>query len=76
MLEEVPKLLPRIEELSQRFADGGWHGKGLLRATQGSADDARRNGVLVIPVGNLIQAAPPFTLTDAELDEAFARLAG
>jgi 4-aminobutyrate aminotransferase/(S)-3-amino-2-methylpropionate transaminase len=76
VLEEVPKLLPRIEELSQRFADGGWHGKGLLRATQGSADDARRNGVLVIPIGNLIQAAPPFTLTDAELDEAFARLAG
>jgi hypothetical protein len=24
----------------------------------------------------LIQAAPPFTLTDGELDEAFRRLAG
>jgi hypothetical protein len=30
--------------------------------------------VLVIPVGRPFQAAPPFTLTDGELDEAFARL--
>jgi 4-aminobutyrate aminotransferase-like enzyme len=75
VLEEVPKLLPRVAELSQRFADAGWHGKGLLRATEGNADDAHRNGVLVIPVAEMIQAAPPFTLTDDELDEAFARLA-
>ena len=75
VLEEVPRLLPRIDELSQRFAEAGWHGKGLLRAREGNADDAQRNGVLVIPVGELIQAAPPFTLTDGELDEAFARLA-
>jgi adenosylmethionine-8-amino-7-oxononanoate aminotransferase len=30
--------------------------------------------VLVIPVGDRIQAAPPYTLTDDELDDAFARL--
>jgi 4-aminobutyrate aminotransferase-like enzyme len=74
VLEEVPKLLPRIGELSQRF--DRWEGKGLLRATNGDADAALRQGVLVIPVGELIQAAPPFTLTDDELDEAFARLRG
>jgi hypothetical protein len=32
--------------------------------------------VLVIPVGEQIQAAPPFTLTDGELDDALARLSG
>jgi hypothetical protein len=38
--------------------------------------------VLVIPIPAfegrpaLMQAAPPFTLTDDELDEAFGRLAG
>jgi 4-aminobutyrate aminotransferase / (S)-3-amino-2-methylpropionate transaminase / 5-aminovalerate transaminase len=74
VLDEVPKLLPRIDELSHRFAAAGWRGKGLLRVTEGDADHARRNGVLVIPVFELIQAAPPFTLTDGELDEAFARL--
>jgi 4-aminobutyrate aminotransferase-like enzyme len=74
VLDEVPKLLPRIDELSHRFAAAGWRGKGLLRVTEGDADHARRNGVLVIPVSELIQAAPPFTLTDGELDEAFARL--
>jgi 4-aminobutyrate aminotransferase/(S)-3-amino-2-methylpropionate transaminase len=74
VLEEVPKLLPRIAELSHRFADAGWHGRGLLRAKAGDADHARAGGVLVIPVGDLVQAAPPFVLTDGELDEAFARL--
>jgi 4-aminobutyrate aminotransferase/(S)-3-amino-2-methylpropionate transaminase len=74
VLEEVPKLLPRIDELSQRFAAAGWQGKGLLRVTDGDAGHARRNGVLVIPVSELIQAAPPFTLTNGELDEAFVRL--
>jgi acetylornithine/succinyldiaminopimelate/putrescine aminotransferase len=72
VLEEVPKLLPRVEELSQRF--DGWRGKGLLRVREGDADAAQRAGVLVIPVGDLVQAAPPFTITDDELDEAFARL--
>jgi len=76
VLEDVPPLLPRIEELARRFDAAGWAGKGLLRATGGDADDAQRNGVLTIPVGDLIQAAPPFTLTDEELDEAFARLSG
>jgi acetylornithine/succinyldiaminopimelate/putrescine aminotransferase len=82
VLEEVPKLLPRIDELSQRFAAAGWHGKGLLRTETSDAAHADRNGVLVIPIPAsegrhaLIQAAPPYTLTDEELDEAFRRLAG
>jgi 4-aminobutyrate aminotransferase-like enzyme len=75
VLEEVPKLLPRVQELSDRFAAAGWHGAGLLRTKRKNAAEAFRAGVLAIPVGNLIQAAPPFTLTDDELDEAFARLA-
>jgi len=73
VLEEVPKLLPRVGELSERFAAAGWRGKGLLRIRDGDADDAQRAGVLLIPVGSAVQAAPPFTLTDAELEEAFAR---
>jgi 4-aminobutyrate aminotransferase-like enzyme len=72
VLEEVPKLLPRVGELSRRF--DGWGGKGLLRVREGEADAAQRAGVLVIPVGELVQAAPPFTITDDELDEALARL--
>ena len=75
VLEEVPKLLPRVRELSDRFDAAGWGGRGLLRVTDGDAGEAQREGVLVIPVGEQIQAAPPFTLTDDELDEAFARLA-
>jgi 4-aminobutyrate aminotransferase / (S)-3-amino-2-methylpropionate transaminase / 5-aminovalerate transaminase len=71
VLEEAPKLLPRVRELSARFDEAGWDGRGLLRI----ADGAQRPGVLVIPVGARIQAAPPYTLTDDELDEAFARLA-
>jgi len=74
VLEEVPKLLPRIRELSERFAADGWHGAGLLRTKRKHSAEAFRAGVLTIPVGNLSQAAPPFTLTDAELDEAFSRL--
>jgi 4-aminobutyrate aminotransferase/(S)-3-amino-2-methylpropionate transaminase len=74
VLEEVPKLLPRIAELSRRFDDAGWGGAGLLRISNGDADAAQRAGVLVIPVGDRIQAAPPFTLSDDELDEAFSRL--
>jgi len=81
VLDEVPKLLHRVDELSQRFAAAGWHGKGLLR-TKRNADHAHRSGVLVIPIPAaegrhaLMQAAPPFTLTDDELDEAFRRLGG
>jgi acetylornithine/succinyldiaminopimelate/putrescine aminotransferase len=72
--EEVPKLLPRVDELSRRFDADGWRGTGLLRAKEGDAAAAQRAGVLVIPVGDLIQAAPPFTISDAELDEALSRL--
>jgi acetylornithine/succinyldiaminopimelate/putrescine aminotransferase len=76
VLEEVPKLLPRVAELSERFADVGWNGKGLLRTTESDFRKAAANGVLVIPVPpNLIQAAPPYTLTDGELDDALSRLA-
>jgi acetylornithine/succinyldiaminopimelate/putrescine aminotransferase len=81
VLEEVPRLLPRISVLSERFASAGWHGEGLLRATPMNAAEAECAGVLVIPVPasegqpELIQAAPPFTLSDDELDEAFGRLA-
>jgi len=63
-----------------RFAAAGWHGKGLLRTKRKNAAHAHRNGVLVIPIPAvegrhaLMQAAPPFTLTDDELDEAFSRL--
>ena len=70
VLEEVPKLLPRVRELSQRFDDAGWEGQGLLRITDGPAPE----GVLLIPVGDRVQAAPPYTLTDEELEEAFSRL--
>ncbi len=81
VLEEVPKLLPRIAVLSERFAADGWDGMGLLRTERKKAADAERAGVLAIPIPaseghpELIQAAPPFTLTDDELEEAFSRLA-
>ncbi len=82
VLEGVPKLLPRVAVLSERFASAGWAGKGLLRAARRDAAEAERAGVLVIPISAsegrpaLIQAAPPFTLTDDELEEAFLRLGG
>jgi acetylornithine/succinyldiaminopimelate/putrescine aminotransferase len=81
VLDEVPKLLPRVDELSRRFAAAGWHGKGLLRTKRKNAAHAQRSGVLVIPIPAaegrhaLMQAAPPFTLADDELDEALSRLA-
>jgi acetylornithine/succinyldiaminopimelate/putrescine aminotransferase len=81
VLEEVPNLLPRISVLSHRFESAGWQGKGLLRTMPGNAAYAERAGVLVIPIPatdgqpELIQAAPPFTLTDNELDDAFSLLA-
>ncbi len=76
VLEEVPKLLPRVGELSERFAAAGWEGAGLLRVVDIDAAQACSAGVLTIPVGSLSQAAPPFTLTDDDLDDALARLAG
>jgi 4-aminobutyrate aminotransferase-like enzyme len=77
VLDEVPKLLGRVNEAGERFEQAGWHGRGLLRARAGNAQDALERGVLVVPAGPdgcLIQATPPLTITEAELDEAFARL--
>jgi acetylornithine/succinyldiaminopimelate/putrescine aminotransferase len=80
VLEEVPRLLPRVRELSGRFAAAGWNGAGLLRTRRQDAADAADNGVLVIPIparggrDALVQAAPAYTIADDELDEAFARL--
>jgi 4-aminobutyrate aminotransferase/(S)-3-amino-2-methylpropionate transaminase len=77
VLEEVPKLLPRVREAGERFARAGWHGAGLMRARAGDATEAERRGVIVIPAGDdgsLISATPPLTITDAEIDEALSRL--
>jgi acetylornithine/succinyldiaminopimelate/putrescine aminotransferase len=77
VLEEVPKLLERVREAGERFEQEGWHGRGLLRAREGDAQEAVERGVLVVPAGldgSLIQAAPPLTITDDELDEAFEKL--
>ena len=74
VLAEVPKLLPRVRELAERFAAAGWDGAGLLRTKRKCAAEAFRAGVLTIPVGDLSQAAPPFTLSDEEVDEALSRL--
>lgn len=75
VLEEVPKLLPRVRDLSERFAAAGWEGAGLLRIADVDAAQAWSAGVLTIPVGSRSQAAPPYTLTDDDLGEALARLA-
>ena len=78
VLDEVPKLLDRVLAAGERFEREGWQGRGLLRAREGSAADALERGVIVIPAGpggSLISATPPLTITDAELDEAFERLA-
>ena len=80
VLEEVPLLLDRVRELSDRFGAAGWHGAGLLRTRRQNAAHAIRSGVLVIPIPAqaeahaLMQAAPAFTITDEDLDEVFARL--
>jgi 4-aminobutyrate aminotransferase-like enzyme len=79
VLEEVPRLLERVREAGERFEGAGWHGAGLLRARRGDWEEAWRRGVLVIPAGedgSLISATPPLTITDAEIDEALARLEG
>ena len=77
LLEEAPRLLDRVLEAGERFERAGWHGRGLLRAREGDAGEALERGVLVVPAGvegSLIQATPPLTISDAELDEAFERL--
>ena len=80
VLEEVPRLLDRARELGERFGATGWHGAGLLRTRRKNAAHAFRRGVLVIPIPaiershSLMQVAPPLTLSDDELDEAFDRL--
>jgi 4-aminobutyrate aminotransferase-like enzyme len=78
VLDEVPKLLGHVDAMGERFERAGWHGQGLLRARRGSADDALERGVLVVPAGldgSLIQATPPLSITEAEVDEALVRLA-
>jgi 4-aminobutyrate aminotransferase / (S)-3-amino-2-methylpropionate transaminase / 5-aminovalerate transaminase len=78
VLEEVPKLLDRVSEAGERFDAAGWHGAGLLRAKPGDARSAWDRGVLVVPAGedgSLMSATPAYTITDAEMDTALARLA-
>ena len=77
VLEDVPQLLERIREVGAHLEQAGWWGRGLLRAREGSAEHALDRGVLVVPAGldgSLIQATPPLTITDAEIDEALERL--
>lgn len=78
LLDELPGLLERVVAAGERFERAGWHGKGLLRARAGDAAEALERGVLVVPAGldgSLIQATPPLTITDDELDDALNRLA-
>jgi 4-aminobutyrate aminotransferase/(S)-3-amino-2-methylpropionate transaminase len=78
VLEEVPKLLDRVRAAGERFAAGGWHGAGLLRARRGDAEEALRRGVIVVPAGedgSLISATPPLTISDDEVTEALDLLA-
>jgi 4-aminobutyrate aminotransferase / (S)-3-amino-2-methylpropionate transaminase / 5-aminovalerate transaminase len=78
LLDELPGLLDRVVEAGERFERAGWHGQGLLRARAGDAAEALERGVLVVPAGldgSLIQATPPLTITDDELDDALNRLA-
>ena len=77
VLGEVPQLLGRVREVGARFEQAGWWGRGLLRARTGDADEALARGVLVVPAGldgSLIQATPPLTISDAEVDEALEKL--
>lgn len=77
-LDEVPRLLDHVAAMGERFERAGWHGRGLLRAREGSADAALERGVLVVPAGldgGLIQATPPLTITSDEVDEALERIA-
>jgi len=76
VLDEVPRLLDRVQAAGERFERAGWRGAGLLRVREGDWEDALERGVIVIPAGEgaLIQATPPLTISDEELDEAFERL--
>ncbi|MCU1677556.1 MAG: hypothetical protein JWM93_2314, partial [Frankiales bacterium] len=77
LLDELPGLLDRVVAAGERFERAGWHGKGLLRARAGDAGEALDRGVLVVPAGldgTLIQATPPLTITDAEIDQALELL--
>jgi 4-aminobutyrate aminotransferase-like enzyme len=79
VLDEVPRLLDRVVAAGERFAAAGFDGRGLMRSRPGDWEEAWRRGVLVIPAGedgSLISATPPLTITDAELDEALAKLDG
>ena len=75
VLEEVPKLLGWVRGAGRRFEAAGWDGEGLMRARPGDAAEAERRGVIVVPAGDgLIQATPPFTIGDEEIDEALELL--
>lgn len=77
VLDEAPKVLDRVRAAGARFEAAGWHGRGLLRARGGSAEEALERGVLVVPAGldvTVIQATPPLTIADADLVEALERL--
>jgi acetylornithine/N-succinyldiaminopimelate aminotransferase len=77
VLDQVPKLVDRVEAAGERLGRAGWHGKGLLRAREGDAAEALERGVIVVPAGpggRLMSATPPLTITDDELDEALERL--
>jgi 4-aminobutyrate aminotransferase-like enzyme len=75
VLEEVPKLLDRVGAAGDEFEHAGWHGAGLMRARAGDYEGALRRGVIAVPAGDgLIQATPPLTITDAEIEEALGRL--
>ena len=78
VLERIPTLLDRVRETGLRFEAAGWHGAGLLRAKPGDAEEAYRRGVIVVPAGedgSLVQATPPLTISDDEIDEALELLA-
>jgi 4-aminobutyrate aminotransferase / (S)-3-amino-2-methylpropionate transaminase / 5-aminovalerate transaminase len=78
VLEQVPALLDHVRQAGERFAAAGWDGCGLLRARPGDALEALARGVLVVPAGedgSLVQATPPLTITDEEIDEALELLA-
>jgi 4-aminobutyrate aminotransferase-like enzyme len=77
LLDEAPRLLERVVEAGERLERAGWRGRGLLRAREGDAGEALARGVLVVPAGldgSLVQATPPLTISDAELEEAIERL--
>jgi 4-aminobutyrate aminotransferase-like enzyme len=74
VLDEAPRLLDRVLEAGERFERAGWRGRGLLRAREGSFEDALERGVLCVPIAGGIQAVPPLVISDDELDEAFERL--